>query len=94
MFKETGGNGARVKRVGEGDQHEAQRQPAGCPRSGNPKYEKKGDGVAKPGVLRFKIQPEVGSVGGSPRTTGLPVRNHPTASIPLSDRFNSSDLIL
>lgn len=41
MFKETGGNGARVKRVGEGVQHEAQRQPAGRPSSGNPKYEKK-----------------------------------------------------
>lgn len=83
MFKETGGHGARVKRVGEGVQHEAQRQPAGRPSSGNPKYGgKKGDGVTKPGVLRFKIQPEVGSVGGSPRTTGLPSKTTPLPLFP------------
>lgn len=63
--------------MGDGDQHEAQRQPAGRPNSGDPKYEKAMKVLTKPGVLRFKIQSgafpaEVGSVGGSPRTTGLP----------------------
>ncbi len=48
-------NGARVKRVGDGDQREAQRQPAGRPSSGDPKYEKAMKVLAKPGVLRFKI---------------------------------------
>lgn len=63
--------------MGDGDQHEAKRQPAGRPSSSDLKYEKAMKMLTKPGVLRFKIQSgafpaEVGLVGGSPRTTGLP----------------------
>lgn len=68
--------------MGEGDQHEARRQPAGRPSSGDPKYEKRSTVLQTRVFLRFKIQSEVGSVGGSPRTTGLPSKTTPLPQSP------------